>query len=300
MKNLENNQARIFEVGPRDGLQNESVILPIKTKVSLIEKLVDAGLKDVEIGSFVHPKWVPQMANTGEVAKTIKKKKGVSYWALVPNEKGLTRAIDAGLEHIAVFMSSSETHNRKNVNRSLAQSLDQLSRVIDKAVSRKCTVRAYISTVFGCPYEGAVDFSRVIEIADALFSFGAGQVSLGDTIGIGTPLQVKENCARIVDHFGSAEHFAIHLHDTHGLALTNAFAAFLEGFRNFDSSVGGLGGCPYAPGAPGNLRTEDLLKLLSSMEIETHVDRDQTDEIASWLERSVGFDLSTRLSFQNL
>ena len=298
MKTLGKNQARIFEVGPRDGLQNESVILPIETKVSLIEQLADAGLRDIEIGSFVHPKWVPQMANTGEVAKTIKKKEGVSYWALVPNEKGLARAIDAGIEHIAIFMSSSETHNRKNINRSISESLNELEKVTEQAVSQNCEVRAYISTVFGCPYEGDVDFNRVIEIADALFSFGASQVSLGDTIGAGTPLQVKENCSRIVDPFGQADNFALHLHDTHGLALTNAFAAFLEGFRNFDSSVGGLGGCPYAPGAPGNLRTEDLLKLLNSMNIDTQVDRGQTDEIAKWLESSVGFDLSTRLSFQ--
>ncbi len=298
MKALVQNQARIFEVGPRDGLQNESVILPIETKVSLIEKLADAGLRDIEIGSFVHPKWVPQMANTGEVAKTIKRKEGVSYWALVPNDKGLERAIDSGVEHIAVFMSSSETHNRKNINRSVNESLKELEKVIDKAVSQGCVVRAYISTVFGCPYEGEIDFNRVMEIADALLSFGSSQISLGDTIGIGTPLQVKENCARITERFGSADAFAMHLHDTHGLALTNAFAAFLEGFRNFDSSVGGLGGCPYAPGAPGNLRTEDLLKLLDSVNIETHVDRPQADEIAKWLESSVGFDLSTRLSFQ--
>lgn len=296
MNSLPPNHARVFEVGPRDGLQNESVILPIAHKVALIEKLVDAGLRDIEIGSFVHPKWVPQMADTAKVALALEKKEGVAYWALVPNALGLERAIDAGLNHIAVFMSSSETHNRKNVNRSIAESLEGLSKVISKATEEGCQVRAYISTVFGCPFEGEVPFDRVIDIAEKLLSFGASQISLGDTIGIGTPVQVKNNCKHIVDHFGSADAFAIHLHDTHGLALTNAFAAYLEGFRNFDSSVGGLGGCPYAPGAPGNLRTEDLLNLLQSIALESGVDISKTEEIARWLESSVGFDLSTRLS----
>lgn len=286
--------ARIFEVGPRDGLQNESIILPVDQKVELIHRLADAGLRDIEIGSMVHPKWVPQMAATDEVAQKIDKKEGVRYWALVPNMRGLDRAIEVGLDHVAVFMSSSETHNQRNVNRTIAESLEGLQGVIGHAVDNGVTVRAYISTVFGCPFEGAVDFDRVMEIAEHLLGFGAFQISLGDTTGMGQPLQVKESCARIVDRFGTANDFAIHLHDTHGLGLTNAFAAYVEGFRNFDSSVGGLGGCPYAPGAPGNLGTEDLLNLLDSIGVQTGVDADQVKATSSWLANSIGFKLSSR------
>jgi hydroxymethylglutaryl-CoA lyase len=288
--------ARIFEVGPRDGLQNESIILPVEQKVELIHRLTNAGLRDIEIGSMVHPKWVPQMAATDEVAQAIEKKPGVRYWALVPNMRGLDRALEVGLEHIAVFMSSSQTHNQRNVNRTIEESLEALEAVIGHAVNSGATVRAYISTVFGCPYEGAVDFERVMEIAEKLLGFGAFQISLGDTTGMGQPLQVKQGCAQIIERFGSADAFAIHLHDTHGLGLTNAFAAYAEGFRNFDSSVGGLGGCPYAPGAPGNLGTEDLLNLLDSMGVETGVDAAAIAETSGWLSSSIGFNLSSRFA----
>lgn len=286
----------MFEVGPRDGLQNESIILPVATKVALIERLASAGVSDIEIGSFVHPKWVPQMAATDEVARSIERLDGVRYWALVPNEKGLSRAIDAGVNHVAVFMSSSETHNQRNVNRSIAESLEGLSGVIQRATDAGLEVRAYISTVFGCPYEGEVEFGRVIDIAGQLMELGAMQISLGDTIGAGQPMQVREGCRRIVEAFGSADRFALHLHDTKGLGLVNVFAGYIEGFRVFDSSVGGLGGCPYAPGAPGNLSTESLLKLVHSMGLETGVDPEQVTETVRWLETSVGFELSTRLS----
>ncbi len=282
--------ARVFEVGPRDGLQNEPVILPVESKLALIRRLVASGLRDVEIGSFVHPKWVPQMAATDEVAQALPTDDGVRYWALVPNEKGLDRAIETGIRHVAVFMSSSETHNQKNVNRSIAQSLEGLQAVIGRAREHDLTVRAYISTVFGCPYEGRVDFERVIDIAEKLLDYGAFQISLGDTIGAGEPLQVREGCRRIVEAFGSADDFALHLHDTQGLGLVNVFAGWIEGFRNFDSSVGGLGGCPYAPGAPGNLATEELLNLLHGMHVETGVDAEAIAETVSWLGTSVGFN----------
>ena len=299
--------ARVFEVGPRDGLQNESIILPVATKVALIERLVESGLRDIEIGSFVHPQWVPQMAATDEVARALLGGQALSppeelgdnevrYWALVPNMTGLERAMEAGIRHVAVFMSSSETHNRRNVNRSIAESLAGVGEVITEATAAGLTVRAYISTVFGCPFEGPVDFRRVLEIAEALLGRGAFQISLGDTIGAGQPLQVQEGCRRVVETFGSPDPFALHLHDTRGLGLVNAFAGYLEGFRNFDSSVGGLGGCPYAPGAPGNLSTESLLKLLHSMDAETGVDADAVRATADWLESSVGFRLSTRIS----
>ena len=264
------------------------------SKVELVERLADSGLQDIEIGSFVHPKWVPQMAATDEVAMAMTRREGVRYWALVPNLKGLERAVSVEIRHVAVFMSSSETHNQRNVNRSIAESLESLGVVIRSALAEGLEVRAYVSTVFGCPYEGDVDFERVVEIAAKLLEYGAFQISLGDTIGAGQPLQVQQGCRRIVEAFGSADPFALHLHDTRGLGLVNAFAGYLEGFRNFDSSVGGLGGCPYAPGAPGNLSTENLLKLLGAMGVPTGVDLDTIRATADWLESSVGFDLSGR------
>ncbi|MEZ4458316.1 MAG: hydroxymethylglutaryl-CoA lyase [bacterium] len=283
-------RANIFEVGPRDGLQNESVILPVEQKVALIERLVAAGVTNIEIGSFVHPRWVPQMANTDEVARTIHKKDGVRYWALVPNSKGLERAVDAGLRHVAVFMSSSETHNQKNVNRSIDESLQNIKGTLRDAAPDKLEVRAYISTVFGCPYEGDVDFDRVLSIGDQLLEAGATQISLGDTTGMGQPLQVRDGSRRAVARWGT-DRVALHLHDTRGLGQTNAFAGYLEGVRNFDSSVGGLGGCPYAPGAPGNLSTENLLGLMNAMHVQTGVDMPGIRETSAWLESAVGFTL---------
>lgn len=282
---------QVYEVAPRDGLQNESVILPVEHKVDLIHRLVAAGLKNVEIGSFVHPKWVPQMADTDRVAAAIEREPGVNYWALVPNLKGLERALEHDLTHVAVFMSSSETHNQKNVNRSIDQSLQGLKEVIAQATHAGATVRAYVSTVFGCPYEGDIDFGRVLEIGDQLLDFGASQISLGDTTGVGQPLQVRDGARRAVERWGT-DRVALHLHDTHGLAVTNVFAGFIEGVRNFDASVGGLGGCPYAPGAPGNLGTEDLLNLARNMHCETGVSVDALAEISGWLQNSIGFDLS--------
>ncbi len=284
----------VYEVGPRDGLQNESIILPAETRIELVRRLTKSGLKNIEIGSFVHPKWVPQMADTDAVARDLDHTSDMAYWALVPNAKGLTRAIEAGVTHVAVFMSSSETHNQRNVNRSIAESLEGLSEVITAATSQGCTVRAYISTVFGCPYEGDVDFDRVLEIGDKLLEYGAFQISLGDTTGMGQPIQVGENSKRAVEQWG-VDKVAIHLHDTQGLGQTNAFAAYLEGVRNFDSSVGGLGGCPYAPGAPGNLGTEDLLNLLHSIGADTGVDATEIAKTSEWLRSSIGFNIKSRI-----
>lgn len=286
----------VFEVGPRDGLQNESVLLPLEQKVELIHRLVNAGAQHVEIGSFVHPRWVPQMADTDEVARTIERKEGVAYWALVPNIRGLERAIEADLKHVAFFMSSSETHNQKNINRSIAESLESMQELFSVALAAGLQVRAYISTVFGCPFEGPVDFERVLAIGDRLLEMGAFQISLGDTTGVGTPLQVQKNSRVAVERWG-AERVALHLHDTSGLGQTNAYAGYLSGMRNFDSSVGGLGGCPYAPGAPGNLATETLVNLLESLGCETHLKRDALRETSHWLEDHVGFNLSRRRDF---
>ena len=286
-------RVRIVEVGPRDGLQNERVAVPTKAKVEMIERLVDAGLKDVEIGSFVHPKWVPQMADTGEVARRIRREAGVRYWALVPNQRGLDNALAAGVRHIAVFLSSSETHNRKNLNRAIDESLQNVSEVIDQAMAESLEVRGYISTVFGCPYEGDVSFDRVLDISDKLLTRGATQISLGDTTGMGTPLQVREGCRRAIETLG-VEHVALHLHDTRGLGLVNALQGLEAGMRIFDASIGGMGGCPYAPGAAGNLGTEDLLYMLSSLGYDSGVDLDRVVAISRDLELEYGATLSSK------
>ncbi|RAL24953.1 hydroxymethylglutaryl-CoA lyase [Lujinxingia litoralis] len=290
---MDTNDIRFFEVGPRDGLQNESRVLSCADRVAMIEKLVDAGVRDVEIGSFVHPRWVPQMAQTDEVARQITRREGVRYWALVPNLKGLERAREAGVEHVAVFMSATEAHNQSNLNRSLDESLAALKRTTEAAVSEGMVVRAYISTVFGCPFEGDVDFARVLEIGEELLGNGAEHLSLGDTIGAGTPLQVGQGCARAVQHFG-VERVALHLHDTQGLAVASALMAYQAGVRLFDGAVGGMGGCPYAPGAAGNLASEDLVNLLLSMGARVDADLSALCEVTGWLSEEVGLSVRSR------
>jgi hydroxymethylglutaryl-CoA lyase len=284
---------RVVEVGPRDGLQNEKVRVPVRARVDAIERLVAAGLKDVEIGSFVHPKWVPQMAGTAEVAKTLRRREGVRYWALVPNQHGLELALEAGITHMAVFLSSSETHNRKNINRSIDESLQIVGEVLQSAHAAGAVTRGYISTVFGCPYEGDVSFERVLEIGGALLEAGVSQISLGDTTGMGAPLQVREGCRRAVERFG-AEAVALHLHDTRGLGLVNALQALEVGVTCFDSSIGGMGGCPYAPGAAGNLGTEDLLYLLQNLGYQTGVELAQVVAVSRDLELEYGTTMSSK------
>lgn len=280
----------IYEVGPRDGLQNEARLLGVEQKIELIERLVDAGARDIELGSFVHPRWVPQMADTDAVARGVAKKQGVRYWALVPNLKGLDRALDAGIEHVAVFVSSSESHNRKNLNRSIEESLVQVAETSARALAAGAQVRAYLSAVFGCPFEGAVDFERVLELTGRLLDFGAEQVSLGDTIGAGTPRQVAKGCAQALERFGPRQ-VALHLHDTRGLAVANALVAYEVGMRVFDAAVGGMGGCPYAPGAMGNVGTEDLVHLFESIGAATDIDLDRVCEVSAWLEGEVGLTM---------
>lgn len=295
---MDTQSARIFEVGPRDGLQNEAAILSVDQKVDLIERLVQAGMRDVEIGSFVHPRWVPQMADTDAVAARLGHARlrgadGVRYWALIPNQRGLERALQAGVTHIATAISSSESHNQSNLNRTIAQSLADLEESFRLAKSEGCQIRAYISTVFGCPFEGAVDFARVMQIAGQLLDFGADLLSLGDTIGVGVPPQVARGCARALDAFG-AHRVALHLHDTQGLGLTNAFIAWQAGVRQFDVSVGGTGGCPYAPGAAGNLGSEDLIHLFDTMGVETDVTLDDLLSTSAWLEKTTPIRVASR------
>lgn len=286
-------EIRFFEVGPRDGLQNESRVLSCEDRVAMIEGLVSAGVRDVEIGSFVHPRWVPQMAQTDEVARQIRRQEGVRYWALVPNLKGLERAAAADVQHVAVFMSATEAHNQSNLNRSLDESLAALKRTTEAAVAQGMVVRAYISTVFGCPFEGDVDFERVLEIGEELLANGAEHLSLGDTIGAGTPLQVAEGCARAVARFG-VDRVALHLHDTQGLAVASALLAYQAGVRLFDGAVGGMGGCPYAPGAAGNLASEDLVNLMISMGARVEASLDGLCEVTDWLSQQVGLTTRSR------
>lgn len=261
----------IYEVSPRDGLQNEDTPISLSDKVHLIAVLVAAGLKRIELTSFVSTRWIPQLADADELIRAVGASPGVTFSALCPNTKGLERAVEVGLHEVAVFLSASETHNQKNTNKSIARSLEVFDELVPHAIDAKMRVRGYISTVWGCPYEGEVDPRRALEIAKHLVDLGCYQLSLGDTIGVGNPRQTREICGLFLEHF-PAEKLALHLHDTRGTALANALVGLEMGIWNFDASVGGLGGCPYAPGAAGNLATEDLVYMLHGMGIETGVD----------------------------
>jgi len=283
-------EVSLYEVSPRDGLQNESAQVATHAKVRLIESLVDAGLKRVEVTSFVSPKWVPQMADADQVCQMIERRDGVTYSALVPNARGLERAMKAQLDEVAVFISASETHNRKNVNKTIAQTMAAFEKVIAPAVAEGLRVRGYVSTVWGCPYEGEVDPAAAVRIAQELLDRGCYQVSLGDTIGVGTPLQTR----RILELFLKdvpVDKLALHLHDTRGTALANVLVGLEMGVRDFDASVGGLGGCPYAPGAAGNLATEDLVYTLDGMGIGTGVDLPKLWNAGQVAEAIVGREL---------
>jgi len=261
----------VFEVSPRDGLQNEATAVPLADKKRLITALIGAGLRRIELTSFVSPRWIPQLADAEELVRSIEAPEGVTLSALCPNTTGLERAIQVGLHEVAVFLSASETHNMKNTNKTIARSLDVFDELVPHALEAKMRVRAYVSTVWGCPYEGEVNPLRALEIAQHLQALGCYQVSLGDTIGVGTPLQVQKLLELFLRHFKTDE-LALHLHDTRGTALANALAGLEMGIDTFDAAVAGLGGCPYAPGAAGNLATEDLVYMLHGMGIETGVD----------------------------
>jgi hydroxymethylglutaryl-CoA lyase len=277
----------VYEVSPRDGLQNESAPIELEAKKRLISALVESGLRRIELTSFVSPRWVPQLADADELVRELRAPEGVTFSALCPNAKGFERAKAAGLKEIAVFLSASETHNKKNTNKSIAQSLEVFDEFVPLALEVGMRVRAYVSTVWGCPYEGDVDPARALDITLGLLELGCYQVSLGDTIGVGTPLQTR----RILELFLQsvpAERLALHLHDTRGTALANALVGLEMGFRDFDASVAGLGGCPYAPGAAGNLATEDLVYMLHGMGIETGVDLDRLIEAGRVAESVLG------------
>jgi hydroxymethylglutaryl-CoA lyase len=280
----------VYEMSPRDGLQNESAQVATHAKVRLIEALVDAGIRRIEVGSFVAPKWVPQMADADEVCRMIERRPGVTYAGLCPNARGLERALAAKVDEIAVFVSASETHNSKNVNKTTAETLRAFEPVIGPAVERGLKVRGYVSTMWGCPYEGDVDPRRGLALAKRLLAEGCYQVSLGDTIGVGTPLQTQ----KILELFMAelpVEQIALHLHDTRGTALANVLVGLQAGVTTFDASVAGLGGCPYAPGAAGNLATEDLVYTLHGMGIETGIDLEKLWQAGQVAEAIVGREL---------
>ena len=263
--------ARIVEVGPRDGLQNEAGVVPLADKLALIEALAKAGLPVVEAGSFVSPKWVPQMADTDQVLARLKRKPGVSYPVLVPNMKGLEAALAAGVTEIAVFGAASESFSNKNINCSIAQSLERFAPVCAAALQHGVKVRGYVSCVLGCPYEGAIAPEAVARVAKALSELGCYEISLGDTIGVGTPGRARV-MVRAVAEVVPVERLAVHFHDTYGQALANILACLDLGIAVIDSAVAGLGGCPYAKGASGNVATEDVVYMLDGLGITTGVD----------------------------
>jgi hydroxymethylglutaryl-CoA lyase len=284
----------ITEVGPRDGLQNESRIIELAEKVRLIDALSRTGLTRIEAASFVSPKAIPQMANASEVMAAIDRsahpevpegRPGVTYIGLVPNETGARSAIGARVDEISVVVSASESHNRANVNRSVAESLEAIRNVAALAAGANIPWSGYISTAFGCPYEGEVAPGRVLEIARKLRDGGANAVALGDTIGVGNPRQVFELVTRLSEQMPAAE-MRLHFHDTRGMALANVVAAMQAGAAQFDGSIGGLGGCPYAPGASGNVATEDMVAMLHRMGVATGIDEAALLE-ASWLAEDV-------------
>jgi hydroxymethylglutaryl-CoA lyase len=277
----------IYEVSPRDGLQNEAVLVPLEGKRRLIEALVASGLRRIEISSFVSPKWVPQLADAEELSMSLHAPEGVTFSALCPNARGLDRAIAAGMKEIAVFLSASESHNRANVNKSIAETLTVFEEIVPPAREAGLAVRAYVSTVWGCPYEGEVDPAVVLRIGKKLLELGCYQLSLSDTIGVGTPRQTRDIVRLFLDEM-PAFRIALHLHDTRGTALSNIVVALEMGVRDFDASVAGVGGCPYAPGAAGNMATEDLVFLLNGMGVATGVDLDKLIQAGNVAEQVIG------------
>ncbi|MCY8185288.1 hydroxymethylglutaryl-CoA lyase [Bacillus inaquosorum] len=286
-------KVKIKEVGPRDGLQNESVWIATEDKIAWINQLSQTGLSYIEITSFVHPKWIPALRDAIDVAKGIDRVKGVTYAALVPNQKGLENALEGGIDEACIFMSASETHNRKNINKSTSETLQILKQVNDDAKKANLTTRAYLSTVFGCPYEKNVPIEQVIRLSEALFEFGISELSLGDTIGAANPTQVETVLEALLARF-PANQIALHFHDTRGTALANMVTALQMGITVFDGSAGGLGGCPYAPGSSGNAATEDIVYMLEQMDIKTNIKLDKLLSAAKWIEEKMGKQLPSR------
>ncbi|NTX06711.1 hydroxymethylglutaryl-CoA lyase [Myxococcus sp. CA040A] len=281
----------VYEVGPRDGLQNELRTLPTRDKARLIDALVTAGEKRIEVTSFVSPKWIPQLADAEELLRLVGRREGVVFSALVPNLKGLERAKEAGLQEAAVFISASEAHSKKNINKSIAEAMAGAREVTSAALQAGMRVRGYLSTVWGCPYEGHVPVERVVDICRYLVDAGIYQLSLGDTIGVGTPRQTEEILEALLQHI-PVEKLALHLHDTRGTALANSLVGLSAGVTTFDASTGGLGGCPYAPGAAGNLATEDAVFMFHGMGVDTGINLDRLVEAGEIAQELIGRKLA--------
>ena len=280
-------QVRIVEMGPRDGLQNEKQSIPLATKLELIDRLADAGLREIEATSFVSPKWVPQMADHDALMRALKRRPGVAYPVLTPNLQGFEAAVAAGADYVAVFAAASEAFSKKNINCSIAESIERFAPVMAAARERGVGVRGYVSCVIGCPYEGDVAPAKAAEVALRLADIGCDEISLGDTIGVGTPASVQrllDACAKILP----LQRLAGHFHDTYGMGVANVYAAYRFGLRAFDASVAGLGGCPYAKGATGNVATEDVVYLLHGLDAHTGIDLDALVDTAGWISAQLG------------
>jgi isopropylmalate/homocitrate/citramalate synthase len=277
----------IVDVGPRDGLQAEKELVSTETKIELVDRLTEAGLPSVEAGAFVSPKWVPQMADTAEVLAGITQRDGTRYPVLVPNEKGLERALASGVGEIAIFGAASETFSQKNINCSIEESIERFQPVAQKAQDSGIEVRGYISCVLGCPYEGDVALENVVRVARALDAIGCYEISLGDTIGVGTPTRARAMVDAVADHV-PVDRLALHFHDTYGQALANILSCMEAGVATVDTAVAGLGGCPYAPGASGNVATEDVAYMLQGMGIDTGVDLPALVEAGEFISAALG------------
>ncbi|KAJ1668088.1 hypothetical protein EV178_000749 [Coemansia sp. RSA 1646] len=286
---------KIVEVGPRDGLQNEKTLIPTETKVSLINQLADSGLSVVEATSFVSPKWVPQMGDAKQVMAEINRRPGVSYPVLTPNVKGLEAAIAAGAQEVAIFGAASESFSQKNINCSIAESIKRFEQVADAAKSAGLRIRGYVSCVAGCPYEGKVDPDAVASVAKDLSDLGCYEISLGDTIGVGRPREIQRMVDAVAKHVPISQ-LAIHCHDTYGQALANIYASLESGIRVVDSSVAGLGGCPYAKGATGNVATEDVVYMLEGNGFSTGADLHKLIGIGQWISGKLGRSTSSRVA----
>ncbi|WP_458069245.1 hydroxymethylglutaryl-CoA lyase [Rhodanobacter sp. BL-MT-08] len=289
------NHVHIVEVGPRDGLQNEKALLPAAVKIELIDRLSATGLKTIEATSFVSPKWIPQLADAADVFTAIRKAEGISYPVLVPNEQGYERARAVGVREIAIFTAASETFSRKNTNASIDESMARFVPVIEQAQADDVTVRGYISTVLGCPYEGDIAVSEVVRVAVRLYQLGCREISLGDTIGVGTPAKARA-MLRAVAQEVPMDALAVHFHDTYGQALANILACLDEGVRVVDSAVSGTGGCPYAKGATGNVASEDVIYMLHGMGMTTGVDLDKMIATGAWLAHQLGKQTASRVT----
>lgn len=286
---------RIVEVGPRDGLQNEKQILSAAVKSQLVDDLAATGLTTIEAGSFVSPKWVPAMANSDEVFRLINRQNNVTYTGLVPNLRGLETALACGVEEVAVFVAATETFSQRNVNCSIAESMSKTKAVVDAALAEGLRVRGYLSCVVGCPYEGEVSALAVAQLSEQLISWGCYEVSLGDTIGIGTPLKMQALLGQVIARVPVSQ-VAVHLHDTYGFALANVFTAFTYGVSVVDASVAGLGGCPYAQGASGNVATEDVVHFCQQLGITTQVDLQKLIAVGNSISATLGRSNPARIA----